>query len=143
MKEATETIIIPFLETNIMSRFKCLIKIITDNVATFNSKKMEIFCKDCNITLGHSTTYYPQDNGLAESSNKILTMIRKRLLQDKKKVWHKKIIYSLWADRFTTKNSISMSPFQIVYGADAIFPTSLGLPVKKLLQEKEVDPDDT
>jgi hypothetical protein len=141
-KQATDTVIIQFLETNILSRFGCPIKIIMDNAATFKSKKMEKFCKDYNITLGHSTTYYPQGNGLAESSKK-LTRIIKRLLQDNKKAWHKKLIYALWADRVTTKNSISTSPFQIVYGADAIFPTSLGFPIRKLLQEKEVEPDDT
>jgi hypothetical protein len=48
----------------------------------------------------------------------------------------------LWADRVTTKKSISTSPFQIVYGADVIFPTSLGPPIRKLLQEQEVEPND-
>jgi hypothetical protein len=100
------------------------------------------FCQDYNITLGHSTMYYPQGNGLAESSNKSLTRIIKRLLQDNKKAWHKKLIYALWVDRVTTKKSISTSPFQIVYGADAIFPTSLGPPVRKLLQEQEAEPND-
>jgi transposase InsO family protein len=132
-KKVTDRIIIQFLETNILSRFGCPVKIITDNVTTFNSKRMENFCQDYNITLGHSTTYYPQGNGLAESSNKILTRIIKRLLQDNKKAWHKKIIYVLWDDRVATKKSISMSPFQIVYDADTIFPTILGFPVRKLL----------
>jgi hypothetical protein len=143
MKQATDTVIIQFLETNILSRFMCPIKIIIDNMTAFNSKKMEKFCKDYNITLGHSTMYYPQGNGLAESSNKILTKIIKRLLQDNKKDWHKKLIYAPWENIITTKISISTLPFQMVYGADAIFPTSLGFPVRKLLQEQEVEPDDT
>jgi transposase InsO family protein len=142
-KQATDAVIIQFLETNILSRFGCPIKIITDNAAAFKSKKMEKFCQDYNITLGHSTTYYPQGNGLAESSNKSLTRIIKRLLQDNKKAWHKNLIYALWEDRVTTKKSISTSPFQIVYGTDAVFPTSLGFPIRKLLQEQEVEPDDT
>ena len=58
-KQATDAVIIQFLETNIMSRFGCPIKIITDNVVAFKSKRMEKFCQDYNITLGHSTTYYP------------------------------------------------------------------------------------
>jgi hypothetical protein len=49
----------------------------------------------------------------------------------------------LWVDRITTKKSISTSLFQIVYGAHAFFPTSLGFPIRKLLQEKEVKLDDT
>jgi hypothetical protein len=141
-RQATDTVIIQFLETNILSRFKCPINIITNNTTKFKSKKMERFCNDYNITLGHFTDYYPQGNGLGESSNKSLTSIIKGLLQDKKKAWHKKLIYALWADRVTTKNSISTSPFQIVYGVDAVFPTSLVFPVRKLLQEQEVEPDD-
>jgi hypothetical protein len=142
-KQATDTVIIQFMETNILSRIGCPIKIITNNAVTFKSKKIEKFCKDYNITLGHSTAYYPQGNGLAKSSNKSLIRIIKRLMHDNKKVWHKKLIYALWADRVTTKKSISTSSFQIVYGADAIFPTSLGLPIRKLLQEQEVEPNDT
>jgi hypothetical protein len=141
-RQATDVVIIQFLERNILSRFGCPVKIITDNATTFKSKRMEKFCSDYNITLGHSTTYYPQGNGLAESSNKILTRIIKKLLQENKKYWHKKLIYALWDDRITTKRSIATSPFQIVYGTKEVFPTSLGLPVMRLLQEQEVEPND-
>jgi hypothetical protein len=103
---------------------------------------MEKFYSDCNITLGHSTNYYPRGNGLAESSNKIFTNIIKNILQEKKKDWHKNLIYVLWDDRITTKRSISTSPFQIVYGTETVFPTSLGLPMRRLLQEKEVELND-
>jgi transposase InsO family protein len=126
-RQATDTVIIQFLETNILSRFGCPVKIITDNAVVFKSKNMENFCNDYNITLGHSTTYYPQGNGLAESSNKSLTRIIKKLLQDNKKAWHKKLIYALWADRITTKNSISTSPFQIVYVRGGSFPHLVGI----------------
>jgi hypothetical protein len=41
----------------------------------------------------------------------------------------------------STKKSIDTSPFQLVYGTEAIFPTSIGLPVMKLLQEVDVEPN--
>jgi hypothetical protein len=100
------------------------------------------FCSKYQITLGHSTTYYPQGNGLAESSNKILVNIIKKMLQENKKSWHNKLVHALWADRLTTKRSIGMSPYQLVYGTDVVFPTSLGVPVMKLLQEVQVEPND-
>jgi hypothetical protein len=103
---------------------------------------MEKFCSDYNINLGHSTTYYPEGNGLAESSNKILTQIIKKIQQENKKSWQKTLIYALWANRITTKRSIVTSPFQIVYGIEAIFPTSLGLSLMRLLQEHEVESND-
>jgi transposase InsO family protein len=99
------------MESNILSRFVFPVKIITDNVATFKYTRMEKVCSDYKITLGHSTTYYPQGNGLVESSNKSLTRIIKNLLKENKKSWHKKIIYAPWDDRITTKRSIATSPF--------------------------------
>eukprot|EP00253_Pinus_taeda_P020383 PITA_20383 len=90
-RQANDSIIMKFLETNILSRFGCPEKIITDNVATFKSKIMINFCHKHHITLGHSTTYYPQGNGLAESSNKILINIIKKVLEENKKNWHKKL----------------------------------------------------
>eukprot|EP00253_Pinus_taeda_P018289 PITA_18289 len=97
---------------------------------------------DANISLGHSTAYHPQGNGLAESSNKSLVNIIKKLLEISKKGWHKKLINALWADRVSQKKSIGMSSFELVYGTDTIFPTSLVVPVVKLLQEagSEEDP---
>jgi len=68
------------------------------------------FCKNNQITLGHFIAYYPQGNGLEESSNKILVNIIKNLLQDNTKSWHNKLVNALWEDMLTTKKSIRMSP---------------------------------
>lgn len=89
-------------------------KIITDNAQAFKSKKMINFCHQYHITLGHSTTYYPQGNGLAESSNKSIVRIIKRVLQENKKDWNLKMKYALWADIICTKRSIGTSPYELV-----------------------------
>jgi len=41
----------------------------------------------------------------------------------------------------TTKKSLGLSPFQLVYGIGAIFPTQLALPVASLLQDYEGEPN--
>ena len=99
------------------------------------------FCHRYQIVLGHSTAYYPQGNGLAESSNKSLVTIIKKLLEENKNSWHNKLVHALWANRLTTKKSIGMSPYQLVYGMEAVFPTSLGIPVIKLFQEIQTEED--
>eukprot|EP00253_Pinus_taeda_P029560 PITA_29560 len=71
------------------------------------------FCNKYHITLGHSIAYYPQDNGLVESSNKSLINIIKKLLEENKKNWHRKLTNGLWADRLSTKKSIGMSPYEL------------------------------
>ena len=99
------------------------------------------FCSKYHIILGHSTTYHPQGNGLAESSNKSLANIIKMLLEINKKSWNKRLVHALWADRINRKKSICMSPFELVYGVDTVFPTSFVVPLVKLLQEADSEED--
>jgi transposase InsO family protein len=108
-----------------MARFGCPNRIIIDNAASFKAEPLVKFCEQFRISLIHSTPYYPKGNGLAESSNKILIKIIKRLLEDNKKAWDSKLKFSLWADRVTTKRALGLSPFQLVYGAEAIFLLTL------------------
>eukprot|EP00253_Pinus_taeda_P016738 PITA_16738 len=141
-RQATDAVIISFLENNILSRFGCPNKSITDNAAAFKSKRMVEFCHKYHIILGHSTAYHPQGNGLVESYNKSLVNIIKKLLEINKKSWHKRLVNALWENRASQKKSIGTSPFELVYGVDTVFPTSLVAPVVKLLQEagSEEDP---
>ena len=130
-----------FLEENILARFGCPRRIVTDNVAAFKSKKMINFCHKYHIRLNHSTAYYSQGNRLVESSNKILVRIIKKLLKDNKRAWHTKLKYALWDDMISTKRVIGMSPFQLVYGTEVIFPASLGVPVMKYFREQQEEPN--
>jgi transposase InsO family protein len=95
MRNATDTVVIRFLEENILSRFGCPREIVIDNSRAFKSMAMISFFQKYNIVLGHSTTYYPQGNGLVESSNKILFTIIKKVLTENKKEWHVYLKYSL------------------------------------------------
>ena len=80
IKQATYFVDNKFLINNILSRFGFPKRLVTDNAKAFSSAKMIKFCVDYNIVLAHSTTCYPQGNGLADSSNKILVKMIKRLL---------------------------------------------------------------
>ena len=68
--------------------------------------------------------------------------IIKKLLEESKNYWHTNLEHALWADRLTLKKHIGMSPYHLVYGTDAIFPTSLGVPVMRLIQEVQSDDND-
>jgi hypothetical protein len=94
------------------------------------------FCQKYSIVLGHSTTYYPQGNGLAESSNKSPMNVIKKVLNQNKRSWHIHLKHALWENHISTKRSIGISPFQMVYGTEAVFPINLALPVIKLWQDQ-------
>jgi hypothetical protein len=55
----------------------------------------------------HSTSYYPKGSGLADSSNKSLVRIIKKMLDKNKRSWDSKLKFALWADRVTNKNLLA------------------------------------
>ena len=63
------------------------------------------------IKLKYSASYYPQGNGLAESTNKNLIKIIKRTVAENHKNWHNVLLNALWDDRVTPKAAIGNSPF--------------------------------
>jgi hypothetical protein len=140
-RKATDLVVMDFLEENIFSRFGCPRKIVTDNAQAFKSMAMVRFFQKYNIVLGHSTTYYPQGNGLDKSSNMSLISIIKKVLSENKKSWHVHLKYSLWANRIGTKKSISTFPFQMLYRIDAVLPINLVLPVMKIWQDEKDEPN--
>jgi hypothetical protein len=85
-RATTDSVIIKFLEENILARFRCPRKVITGNAQAFKSPKMLQFFQNYNIELGHSIAYYPEGNSLVESSKKNLIKIIKKiqLSQNKK-----------------------------------------------------------
>ena len=100
------------------------------------------FCQQYNIALGHSTAYYPQGNGLAESSNKTLVRALKKAINENQKNWDSQLKFSLWANRITSKRATRKSPYELVYGRATIFPVQLALPVARFMQESQEEPDD-
>jgi transposase InsO family protein len=104
-KKATKEVMMKFLEEKIITRFGVPAKITTDNAKAFSLVALNEFCFKYGIILSHSSNYYPQGNGLAESNNKNIKNIVKKILGENKKSWDNKIKYALWDDRTTTKTS--------------------------------------
>ena len=53
------------------------------------------------------------------------------------------MVYALWENKVSTKESIGTSPFKLVYGIDVVFPASLGMLVMKYIQEECSEPNPT
>ena len=79
--------------------------------------------------------YYPQGNGLAESTNKNLIRILKKTMIENHRSWHLALPNSLWDDRVTPKNFLGVSPYTLVYGKEAILPPNIVLPSSIIAQE--------
>jgi transposase InsO family protein len=84
-KKTTKEVVKNFLEERIITRFGVPSKITTNNAKAFSSLALAEFCLKYGIVLSHSSNYYPQGNGLAESSNKNLMNIIKKVVGENKK----------------------------------------------------------
>jgi transposase InsO family protein len=116
-----------FLESNIFSRFNIPLEIITDNDPTFVFAKLTYFLAKLGVKHFTSSAYYPHGNGKEDSTNNNLVRIINRIIEYKPLQWHMLLTYALWANHTTTKASTCFTPFQLVYGREAILPTELEL----------------
>jgi hypothetical protein len=143
LKHSTDDQVISFLENNIFSRFGLPLEIITDNGPAFVSAKLTQFLAKLGVKHFTSSAYYPQGNGKDESTNKNMVRIVKRLIEDKPRQWHTLLTYALWLDRTTAKVSIGCTPFQLVYGQEALLPIELELSsLRLMLQTEELNSSD-
>jgi hypothetical protein len=77
--------------------------------------------------MGQSSNYYPQGNGLVESTNKSLIQILKKIVVANQRDWHKNLVNALWASKITPKSSTGQSPFSLVYGKYAQITSTFGI----------------
>jgi hypothetical protein len=85
------------------------------------------FTESMKIKLMNSSPYYAQANGQAEASNKVLLEIIKKRIEDNMRRWHEKLSEALWAHRTSRYGATKVTPFELVYGQEAVLPVEIGL----------------
>ena len=74
----------------------------------------------------------------AESSNKILVKIIKKLVQDNKSGWDKKLDSALCSSRTAFKVTTGMTPFRLVYGLEAVVPMEFVVPSLRVAADQRL-----
>nr|XP_023885168.1 uncharacterized protein LOC111997322 [Quercus suber] len=116
-----------FVWKNIVTKFGVPESLISDNGLQFDSKAFRTFCKDLGIKNKYSTPAYPQSNGLAEATNKVILNGLKKRLNGAKGGWAEELPNVLWAYRTTPRRSTGESPFSLTYGSEAVIPAEVKL----------------
>ncbi|XP_026416266.1 uncharacterized protein LOC113311677 [Papaver somniferum] len=128
LRGTTGATIAAFIKEYIIFRFGVPKHIITDNGTPFVNKHVRELLEEYGIKQVFSTVYYAQGNGKAESTNKTLIRIISRTVHDNHREWHDQLPMALWAYRTSPRISIGVSPYSLVYGADAIMPAEIKIP---------------
>jgi hypothetical protein len=119
--------VISFVREHIIYRFGVPQTLTTDQGPSFISHQFREFAESLKIKLLNSSPYYAQASGQAEASNKVLIKIIKKRIKDNPKKWLEKPSEALWAHRTSRHGSMKVTPFEHVYGQEAVLPVEVSL----------------
>ena len=111
-----------------MSAGGCPLEFVSDQGAKFLNQVIHELMQKHMIVHKKSTAYYPQANGQAESTNKILQNILKKIVAQHRQDWEMMLHSALWAFRTTYKLATGFSPFWLVYGTEVVMMIEFAVP---------------
>jgi hypothetical protein len=109
----------------------------TDQGTSFVSVQVREFIES-KIKLLNSSPYYAQANGQAESSNKTLIKLIKKKIEDNLRKWHEVLSEALWTHHISRHGATKVTPFELVYGQEAILPVEVNLVAYRLAKQNEL-----
>uniref|UniRef100_A0A2N9H5X7 Integrase catalytic domain-containing protein n=1 Tax=Fagus sylvatica TaxID=28930 RepID=A0A2N9H5X7_FAGSY len=116
---------------SIITRFGIPWAVISDNGTQFEGKLFKGFCSELGIRNFFSSPGYPQSNGQAEVSNKVILDGIKKRLEEAKGRWVEELPSVMWTHRTTKRRSTGETPFALAYGVEAVIPLEVGLPTTR------------
>jgi transposase InsO family protein len=131
-----------FVFNQIIAQFNISSKIVTDHGSHFQREMMEEIASKLGFKHGHSSPYYPQENGLVEVVNKSLKTILHKIVSHSKSNWHIMLYPALWAYQTSVKTATGFSPFQLVHDVKSKLPIECEIPSLKLAVSLLLDTSD-
>jgi transposase InsO family protein len=124
-----------FFFNHIITHFGVPQAIVTDHGSHFQNQMMNELHTKLGFLHENSSPYYPQANGQVEAIKKVLKMMIQQMVGINKTSWHLQLFSALWAYRTSVNNAIGFTPFQLVYGIEAILPIECEIPSLKIKVE--------
>jgi hypothetical protein len=96
------------------------------------------FAESLKIKLLSSSPYYAQANGQVESNNKTIIKLIKKKTEENPKRWHEVLSEALWAHRIFKHSATKVTPFELVYGQEAILSIEVNLDALWIARQNEL-----
>nr|AAX95307.1 Retrotransposon gag protein, putative [Oryza sativa Japonica Group]ABA93246.1 retrotransposon protein, putative, unclassified [Oryza sativa Japonica Group] len=85
---------------------------------------------------------HTEANGQAESSNKTLLKLVKKKIEEHPKRWHEVLSEALWAHRISKHGATKVTPFELVYGQEAVLPVEANLGSLRYIKQDDLSSKD-
>jgi hypothetical protein len=141
LRKGTGAALANFIREHIITHFGIPYKLISDNGTPFINKDVREVLEHYRVKHRHSTPYYPQGNGQAKTTNRMLLQILSKMVFDYGSNWSSHLADVLWAYQSSPKTATGFTPFSLVYGTDTISPTELVVPTPRVLQGSDLEVD--
>nr|XP_023896957.1 uncharacterized protein K02A2.6-like [Quercus suber] len=111
LKKATRAAVANFIREHIITSFGIPPRLISDNGTSFINKDMKNLTEAYYIKHGRPKPYYPQGNGQAEATNRVILKIFKRIKHEYGGKSSDHLIDVFWAYRSSLKTSMGFTIF--------------------------------
>ncbi|MCO5549982.1 hypothetical protein L7F22_003459 [Adiantum nelumboides] len=126
-----------FLYKFVIVRYGLPIEIVSDRGTHFTKEVIENLLDEFMVIHKKSAPYHPQANGQAEPTNKTLCTVLTKIVSDSRTDWDTKLHSALWAYRVAYKPKLHTTPFNLVFGLNAILPIEFLLPTLRIAKQLE------
>ena len=116
LKNNTATSTAKFIFEEIITKFRCPIELVSDQGSHFLNDTIQKLTKTVMVLHRKSTIYYPQANGQAESTKKVIKTTLTKMVNANRIDWDTKLHAELWAYRTAHKITTKHTPFSLVFG---------------------------
>ncbi|MCO5614872.1 hypothetical protein L7F22_069157 [Adiantum nelumboides] len=131
-----------FVFENICCRVGTPLEIISDRGPGFRGDLVGELMEQQGISRRHSSPYYPQCNGLVEKVNGMICWIITKQANNRPKDWDRHLNAALWAYRTSFKTNLGYTPYQLVFGKEAILPIEVQLASLRVLESGRERPSE-
>jgi transposase InsO family protein len=121
-------IVAKFLYENIISQFGCPKELISDRNTHFLNSTIEALTNKYLIKHRKTSPHHSKANGQTEKTNGLLCQILTKTISSSATNWDDKLWSALWAYCTAYKVTTQFTPFQLVYGQEAILPIEFEIP---------------
>jgi len=111
-----------FLYEYILTRFGCPLTIVIDQGVHFIDDTLQHLMEQILLKHVSSITYNPQGNGQVESTDKVISRLLTKLVNEKKTNWDEHLSTILFSYKIAYKVATSYTPYQLVYDLHPLMP---------------------